>query len=252
MANKLSYTKEQFVEAIKNSYSISQVLKKLNLSATGGNYKSFKLRSKKLGIDFSHFTGQAHLKGKKHNWTKSIPLEKILVKNSEYLWNNPLKKRLIKKGILKYKCYNCELEEWLGKPISLQLEHKNGDNTDNRLENLTLLCPNCHSQTATFAGKNKRTIKKQRYCKKCKTKITKQSKSGLCVKCVKKQLYCIDCNTKINKRSKRCVECSILTIRKVKDRPSKEQLLLEIEETNYCVVGRKYGVSDNAVRKWLK
>lgn len=234
MAGKTKYTNIEFIEAVKNSYSISQVLKKLSLSATGSNYKGFKLRAKRLGADVSHFTGQAHLKGKKHNWTKKIPLEEILVKNSSYQSRENLKKRLIKKGILEYKCYECGLKEWRDKPLSLQLEHKNGDNTDNREENLTLLCPNCHSQTPTFAGRNNKKEKKKRYCKECDKQISQGSKSGLCVKCIKHTAGYIIKN------------------RKVKNRPSKEQILQEVKEIGYAGTGRKYDVSDNCIRKWLR
>ena len=232
---KRRYTDDQFINAIKQSFSMAQVLRSLGLSATGANYKLAKLRIKKMNLDNSHFTGQSHMRGKKNTWTKSIPLKDILIENSEYLWTNSLKKRLLKDGLLDYKCYNCDLTEWLGKPISLQLEHVSGNNTDNRIENLTLLCPNCHSQTKTFAGRNKtKVVKKEYKCIECNVCISSASKSGLCRKCVKKtidfkKLY-----------------------RKVKQRPSREQLLKEIEETNYCAVGRKYGVSDNTIRKWLK
>jgi 5-methylcytosine-specific restriction endonuclease McrA len=82
-----------------------------------------------------------------------IPTEQILVENSTYVWSHSLKKRLLKEGLLHYHCYICGLVEWQGKRISLQLDHKNGIKTDCRLENLRLLCPNCHSQTETFAGK---------------------------------------------------------------------------------------------------
>jgi Zn finger protein HypA/HybF involved in hydrogenase expression len=231
MAIKRKYTDEQFVFTVKNSYSISQVLEKLGLSPTGSNYKCFKLRAKTLNIDYSHFTGQSYLKGRTHNWNNKIPLIEILVKNSEYLWNASIKRRLLKEGILEYKCYECGINKWREEKISLQLEHRNGDNTDNRIENLILLCPNCHSQTKTFAGRNIKIEKKRYFCQKCNKKISQGSKSGLCVKCVK--------NTITDK------------IRKVKDRPSKEQLLKEIEEIGYCSVGRKYGVSDNTIRKWV-
>lgn len=234
MGRKRSYTDEQFVDAVKQSFSMAQTLRSLGLSATGANYKLAKLRIRKMGIDNSHFTGQHHMKGRKNTWTKSIPLNKILIENSEYSSTSSLKKRLLKDGLLDYKCYNCGLTEWLGKSLSLQLEHKSGDNTDNRIDNLTLLCPNCHSQTKTFAGRNQKRKRKERSCKGCEKKISHSSKSGLCVKCVKKTIP------------------SEKHYRKVKNRPSKEQLLQEIKETNYCAVGRKYGVSDNAVRKWLK
>lgn len=83
-------------------------------------------------------------------------LNTYLVKGKRLITSgNHLKKRLIDAGLLKFRCRVCGLSKWRGKPISLQLDHKNGDGTDNRLKNLRLLCPNCHSQTPTYAGKNK-------------------------------------------------------------------------------------------------
>ncbi len=82
--------------------------------------------------------------------------EEILVENSPYKNIPILKKRLLKEGLLEYKCAICgNTGEWLGQPLTLQLDHINGDHFDHRLENLRLLCPNCHSQTETFSGKNK-------------------------------------------------------------------------------------------------
>jgi hypothetical protein len=181
------YTDKQLVEAVKTSYSISQVLKKIGLKEAGGSRQAIKLKIEKMHIECSHFTGQHHAKGSTHNRNKKIPLEKILVKNSKYA-RCDLKKRLFKKKIFENKCYNCGLTEWLEKPISCQLEHKNGNSTDNRLENLTLLCPNCHSQTDTFAGKNKKNKnkRKKRCCKICNTEITQKSQSGLCSPCFNK------------------------------------------------------------------
>lgn len=84
-----------------------------------------------------------------------IPLSELLVKDRKTSRTH-LKTRLIINGLLKYKCRDCGLEKtWNNKPLSLHLEHINGVYNDNRLENLCLLCPNCHSQTPTFAGKNK-------------------------------------------------------------------------------------------------
>lgn len=85
----------------------------------------------------------------------AMPIEELLVTGRNTARTH-LKNRLIKEGLLDYKCLNCGLSKWLDKPLSLQLEHKNGIHNDNRLFNLCLLCPNCHSQTETFAGKNKK------------------------------------------------------------------------------------------------
>ena len=148
-------TAEEIIQAVKSSSSIAQVLIKLGLKAVGGNYRIIKRRFKELNIDTSHFTGQGHLKGKKHGWTPKIPLEQILVDKSNYQ-SYKLKNRLIKEGYLENKCSICALgDSWCGKKINHHLDHINGINTDNRLENLRLLCPNCHSQTHTYSGKNK-------------------------------------------------------------------------------------------------
>jgi len=134
---------------------------------------------------------------------------------------------LIKDKILENKCVLCgQLPEYNGKELVMVLDHVNGVRNDHREENLRLLCPNCNSQEPTFAGKRN---KKYYYCEKCNNEITKQSKSKLCKSCYGKKY----------------------SSRKVKNRPSKEQLLKMIKETSYCAVGRKYGVSDKAVRKWL-
>lgn len=156
------YTGEQFAEAVQSSVSIRQVLSKLGLHPTGANYEVAKRRIRALGLDDGHFTGQGHLKGKTHNWRPPAPLIGILVEDSTYAGGTyRLKHRLIKEGLLEAKCHSCGLTEWLGRPIPLELEHKNGRRTDNRIANLTLLCANCHSLTDTFAGKNKRKIRRQ-------------------------------------------------------------------------------------------
>lgn len=145
---KTKYTDQQFITAIKNNFSIAGVLKSLSLAPAGGSYKLFHARIKRLNLDISHFTGQAHLKGKKHNWNNKIP---------DYHTNH-LKKRLIKENFLENKCSNleCGINSWLGTNLVLELDHINGVNNDHRLSNLRLLCPNCHSQTDTFRSKKRK------------------------------------------------------------------------------------------------
>jgi hypothetical protein len=154
MARARTYTDERFVEVVKNNFSVRECLKQLGVRPTGGNYKCFHIKVSELKLDTSHFTGQGHLKGKSHTWTQKIPLVDILKEGTDYQ-SHKLRLRLIKEGIKEHKCEMCNNTEWLGKPIALELEHTNGIHTDNRIENLKLLCPNCHSTTTTYRGKNK-------------------------------------------------------------------------------------------------
>ena len=146
---KRRYTPAQVKDAVATSSSIAQVLKKLGLVPAGGNYQNIKQTIQLLGLDTRHFTGQGHLKGKSHDWSKKRPLSEIMVENSDFQ-SSHLRKRLINEGVLEPKCHECDLTEWRGKPIPFELEHRNGNRRDNRRENLILLCPNCHSQTPTW------------------------------------------------------------------------------------------------------
>lgn len=192
---------------------------------------------------------------------KIIPMSELLVDDRPATNRVYLKNRLIKEGLIKNVCNDCGLSSsWNGKPLVLQLEHINGKNNDNRFENLCLLCPNCHSQTTTFAGKN-------------------------CVKRAKN--YCVDCGNLINFKSIRCLKCSgvinskkavesmknktkdkktlkqknntktkayavdKLWLRKV-ERPTKEELEKLLWEIPTTSIAKKYGVSDKAIGKWAK
>jgi 5-methylcytosine-specific restriction endonuclease McrA len=148
-------TDQEVIQAVSNSLSYRQALINLGLKPIGGNYRILQRRIKELSLDTKHFTGQGHLKGKTHNWATKTPLAEILVEGSNYQ-SYSLKKRLFREKIIENKCSECGLgDEWFGKKINHHLDHINGVNTDNRLENLRLLCPNCHSQTDTYTGKNK-------------------------------------------------------------------------------------------------
>ena len=108
-----------------------------------------------LDIDISHFKGKGWNKGNK-NAGKGAPLETILVSGSSYTNMSLLKKRVVEAGVLKYECAVCLLKgTWNNKPLTLHLDHKNGLHNDHRPENIRFICPNCHSQTPTYSGKNK-------------------------------------------------------------------------------------------------
>lgn len=149
---KRTWTTEQFIDAVQSHTSIAQVLNALGLRPAGGNYKKFHQYSNELGIDTSHLLGKGWNKGKAGT-RKAIPLSSILTENSHYQ-SSKLRKRLIKEKVFEKECSNCNLREWNGFEIPLELDHINGVNTDNRIVNLRLLCPNCHALTPTYRGKN--------------------------------------------------------------------------------------------------
>lgn len=153
---KAKNTDEEFIKAVKENVSIRSALGALGLKASGANYKGFRRRVEDLNLDTSHFTGQH---GASPPIVTKWDLKDILVVDSPYKGGSfALKKRLMREGVFSScKCAICGLRGWLGKKISLHLDHINGINNDHRLENLRLLCPNCHSQTSTYAGKNKNT-----------------------------------------------------------------------------------------------
>ena len=143
---------EEFCKLVAINYSYSDILRALNLGAKGGSSTDLlKNRIKELGCSTEHFN--------KHKSSEVIklkqPLENILVENSSYQNTSHLKARLINERVLEYRCALCGNEgRWQGKDLVLQLDHINGIHNDHRLNNLRFLCPNCHSQTDTYAGKN--------------------------------------------------------------------------------------------------
>ena len=156
MSKRRSYTDEQFIEAVNNSLSWRQVFEKLGLKVGGGQYTQFKTLASNLNLDLSHMTGQGWNVGDRHRTVKvARPMSEILVEKSTHLNTSSLKKRLWSESILEKKCYRCGSTDWFGQISHLQLEHINGIRNDNRIENLTILCANCHSLTDTYCGKNK-------------------------------------------------------------------------------------------------
>ena len=121
MGKPRTYTDEQFVEAVRTSTSYRQVLSKLGLKRAGGNYSVTKQRIKDMGLDTSHMTGQAHLKGKTHRYN-TRPIEELLVEGSRYQ-SHKLKLRLLREGLKEHKCECCGITEWNGQPTPIELDH---------------------------------------------------------------------------------------------------------------------------------
>ena len=144
-------TKEELEKIVNESKTFAEVMRKLGYSNNRGNsIKGMKEHFDSLGIDYSKYSNNFYAHSHPRN-----DIEDILVENCSYTNMTSLKKRILRAGLLKNECYICGLKEWLNKPIVLQLDYINGNNKDNRIENLRLLCPNCHSQTSTWCGKNK-------------------------------------------------------------------------------------------------
>lgn len=154
MTNKIyELTDEQFVSMLKNSTTISEVLFKLGYSVKGNSwgYSQVKQRMTDLNLDFSIFKGKNSIY--KNTAVKTITPEMLFKNNCKHN-RNVLRRYIIKNRLIPYKCSICGLTTWNNKTISLELDHINGMNNDNRLENLRFLCPNCHSQTTTYGSRN--------------------------------------------------------------------------------------------------
>jgi 5-methylcytosine-specific restriction endonuclease McrA len=203
---------ENIIKIIKESKSYNDALKKLKWGNGSYAYKKIKKIIKENNISTSHYIDSKEALEKYHK-EKTISLNKILIENSTYTNRDKIKKKLISNNLMEYKCVFCENPGiWLGKKISLILDHINGIKNDNRIENLRLVCPNCNATLDTHCGKN---IKKKNPKKIKKTPLEVQ-------------------------KPRRTIE-----------RPPLNVLLEEIKNLGYSATGKKYGVSDNAIRKWI-
>ena len=139
-----NYTDQQIIDAVKNSISIAEVCRKINIVAKGGNFRTVWRNIHRLGLDTSHMLHQGHSKGKRFKPIKN------------YKSNYRVKVSLLEKR--GHRCESCGLEKWMGKPIPLELHHVDGNSMDNDEKNLQLLCPNCHALTHNY--KNKKRVTK--------------------------------------------------------------------------------------------
>lgn len=135
------YVMEDIINAVKESTTLTEVVRKLGLSVAGGNMETISRKIRQHNIDTSHFVGKSFNKGKCSTKKKDIELYLIdnIVVKSDYL-----RKRLLKEKIFEHKCMLCGLSKWQGRQIPLELHHLNGDRTNNTLENIMIICPNCH------------------------------------------------------------------------------------------------------------
>lgn len=223
--HKVRFTKDELASFIKESYTIADVCRKCGWKPQGANYKTIHRFIEENNIDVSHFTGQRTNIGNvlnKHN-EKNI---EDLFKTKSYSSSTLLKKKIIENNLKEYKCEKCGITEYNHLPITLQLHHINGINTDNRLDNLMFLCPNCHSQTDNYSGKkNNKHVEKK--CKICGTSLKWKGST-----------YCSSCAAQINGKRQR------------KPCPSKDELEQIIQNKSFEEIGRIYHVSGKTVTKW--
>ena len=154
-----SWSKNELLKAVKNSFSLRQVIKNLGLQPAGGNYAQINKFIKQYKIDNAHFKGKGWNRGMTGVGTPRLTLEQILTKNNTFQ-SYKLKKRLFKVGLKPQHCEECGWNKTTpdGR-LPLELDHINGDNHDNRLVNLRVLCPNCHSLKPTHRGRNRKNNK---------------------------------------------------------------------------------------------
>ena len=139
---------------MRASATWAELLRGLGYQPNGGMHRYIKAKVLALGLDTAHFTGQAWSAGTSRSLRQQRrELGEILVFGSSYP-SATLRRRLIAAGLKEARCEVCGLEDWCGKNLTLALDHINGDPTDNRLDNLRILCPNCHAQTDTWCRRN--------------------------------------------------------------------------------------------------
>ncbi|TNM37570.1 HNH endonuclease [Nocardioides albidus] len=152
-ARRRRWSDEELEAAVAASFSLAQVIGRLGLRVAGGNYATVRGAIARAGLDTSHFGGQGWSKGVVRGPRRSLD---DYLSNRFPIGSYPLKVRLLSEGIFEARCNKCGGTEWLGQPMPLELEHRDGNSNNNALENLELLCPNCHAQTPTYRSRNRK------------------------------------------------------------------------------------------------
>lgn len=224
------YTKEDFEKLMQTNFSIRDMLIAVGLLPRGLNYKTLKKHLQLHGLYdiFEQRKRTIKINLKDHFIITKEIMESRLADGNFIMGSSKLKPLLTKFGFKQDFCERCGTSEWIGVKLSLQLHHKDGNCYNNKLDNLEILCPNCHSLTPTFAGKGARKTAN------------------------KKIKLCIDCGKMVSPTALRCHTCSTKNChRSYRTYPELVILIKEVNEYGYSAVGRKYDVSDTAIKKHL-
>lgn len=216
------YSDKELILAVESCNNFTDLCLKLGYKRRPGNFNSIRININRLNLDISHFIQVSKVDNKKV-YTK----EDVFCENSQVTYST-VKAWVIRYNLLSYICDECLLQNvWNNKPLVLHLDHINGNRQDHRLENLRFLCPNCHSQSSTYCGRN------------------------MGIRLAKRINKCKDCFVEIDKKAIRCLKCHSKSNEKI-EWPSNEDLIKLVKETNYVQVAKKLGVSDNSIRKRLR
>ena len=235
---KPTFTEEQMRAAVAASSSYTDVLRQLGLRTGGGNWRTVRRYIDHVWrIPTDHFDPNAARRAALRAANAPRPLEEILVEHSTYS-RGALKQRLYRAGLKQPVCEECgQGEVWQGRRMALILDHINGRATDHRLENLRIVCPNCAATLDTHCGKLARRRRTERPCAHCGTRFYPD---------YEERRFCSRACSQAAQEGRPQRE------RRLVERPPYRQLLEEVRELGWCGTGRRYGVSDNAIRKWMR
>lgn len=221
-----TWTDEQLIQAVANSKTLLEVARNLGLRSYGANTRTIKKHIARLQLSTSHFLSKSDQLAEARKLNKHKPLNEIFCQNN--IDRKYIKNTILKYNLIEYKCNVCNIVEWNGQQLSLHLDHINGINNDNRLDNLRFLCPNCHSLTNTYCGK---------------------SLTGISRKPIK---LCLDCNATIHRNSSRCRSCAAKRQKCKIVWPELNIVLELVEQFGYTQTDKQLGVSGNSVKKHIK
>lgn len=274
-----NYSKEELQLILDSSNSYVEVLRKVGVNGSSST-TTLKRIIQEYNLDTSIIDkNRAQKMSQNAHNQKQMSYEDFLQKlhKNSSMNSHQLRNKLIKFGFKEQKCESCGLTEWMGNPIKLELHHIDGDHYNNELENLQILCPNCHSLTSNYGVYNSTRYTHNRSTCTCCGKEIRKNKSGLCFSCFHKHRYehsrkanpdvqhlkikdpyyynkelCPICKTNYkDKRSNMCINCMKYE-RKTRDtlRVSRDELKDLVRSIPFTQIAQMYNVSDNTVRKW--